>query len=143
MRAALGIRRVLLAVALVATIVIYLPGTASADHNSDCQGAHPIPPTFPWHGTVSSSDFDDWYVHSAFPLPIHVYTLTMQGGDADLYVYDVPGGNCANRRLLCSSINAGSATDECTAIGGSDHRIQVRYWSGGTVAYRLDVSNVP
>jgi len=104
---------------------------ARADHNFDCQGAHPIGISTPWTGTVSSSDFDDWYLHSAFPLPVHGYTLT------------VTGGNCANRRLLCSSTEVGTATDECTAIGGSDHRIQVRYKSGGTVAYRLDVSNLP
>jgi hypothetical protein len=142
MRMTRGSRRVLLVVALLMA-VISPTAPANADHNYNCEGAHPIPPGLPWHGTVSSSDLDDWYVHSAFPLPVHVYTLTMTGGDADLYVYDVPGGNCANRRLLCRSTSAGSAADECTAIGGSDHRIQVRYWSGGTVAYRLDVSNNP
>lgn len=129
---------------LVLVAAASLPTTAArADHNFDCQGAHPIGTSLPWTGTVSSSDFDDWYVHAPFPLPLHVYTLTVAGGNADLFVYDVPAGNCANRQLLCSSTEVGMTTDECTAIAGSDHRIQVRYRSGGTVAYRLDVSNTP
>ena len=115
------------------------PTAANADHNYNCAGAHAIPATVPWTGTVGPDDPDDWYYHNAFPLPIHTYTLHSYGGDADLKIWSgCPG---AGGSVLCSSTKAGQAADECTVVGTGVHYIQVYYYSGGTVAYHLQTSN--
>lgn len=117
-----------------------IPTAARADHNYNCTGAHAIPATLPWTGTVGSDDYDDWYYHNASPLPIHTYTLHSYGGDADLKVWS--GCPSSGGSVLCSSTKGGQAVDECTVVGSGVHYIQVYYYSGGTVAYHLQVSNV-
>lgn len=130
-------RRALPVAFLVATAGI--PTAAQADHNWNCAGAHAIPQGVPWTGTVGPTDYDDWYYHNAFPLPVHTYTLTSYGGDADLKIWSACPGQGGS--VLCHSNKAGQAVDECTVVGTGTHFVQVYYYSGGTVAYRLTVSN--
>jgi hypothetical protein len=135
------VHRIFVVLGMTAALVVGHLGfapTANADHNT-CPTGHTTAGFET--GVVSSTNVNDYYRHQAQIFPSHTYTLTMTGGDADLYVYDsglAGTGGCST--LACSSTNGGSSTDSCRVTGVGTYHVRVKYFSGGSVFYTLQVT---
>lgn len=117
---------------IAASLLVPTAPPASADHNTAC-ATHNVPAVTT--GTVSSTNQQDWWSHTVGAIPVTTISLTMTGGDADLYVYNPCG------TLVCSSASGGTTTDVCpNMIGTGTYRIRVQWWSG-TPSYTLSITH--
>jgi hypothetical protein len=89
-------------------VLVLLPGDAHAVLGSTtCGGATEVATQA---DVIQSSDHDLYWKHTATIYPKHTFTLTMTGGDVDLFVYSE--SSCSS--LECSSQQGGTTTDSCT-----------------------------